>query len=150
MSAEKTDNAATLRQVPSQPGPAVRPIVFEYKKPKKKKAKPTSEGTAKYSPGLEDVQIVSGDWLRATHKAVNALAKSLDAYDRERVRSAVEKKDGAIEDFPYNAGKAVSVWMKEASDIPVEVAEAAKRRSYSKRMRKGLRRVSKLLRAGRM
>jgi len=150
MSAEKTDNAAALRQVPSQPGPAVRPIVFEYKKPKKKKAKQAPEGTAKYSRGLEDVQIVSGDWLRATQKAVSALAKGIDTYDRERLRSAVEKKDGAIEDFPYNAGKAVSVWMKEASDIPLDVAESAKRRSYSKRMRKSLRRVSKLLRVGPM
>ncbi len=150
MSADKTDNAATLRQVPSQPGPAVRPIVFEYKKPEKKKAKPAPEGTAKYSRGLEDVQIVSGDWLRATQKAVSALAKGIDAYDREQQRSAVEKKDGALEDFPYNAGKAVSVWMKEASDIPLDVAESAKRRSYSKRMRKSLRRVSKLLRVGPM
>lgn len=150
MPAEKTDPAATLRQVPSEPGPAARPIVFEYKKPKKKKAKPASDGAAKYSRGLEDIQIVSGDWLRATQKAVSAFSKSLDAYDRERVRSAAEKKDGAIEDFPYNYGKAVSVWMKEASDIPVEVAEATKRRSYPKRMRKSLRRVSKLLGVGRM
>ena len=149
MPAEKTDNAATLRQVPSQPGPAVRPIVFEYKKPKKK-AKQAPEGTAKYSRGLEDVQIVSGDWLRATQKAVSALGKGIDAYERERDRSAVEKKDGAIEDFPYNYGKVISVWMKEASDIPLEVSEAAKRRSYSKRVRKSLRRVSKLLRVGRM
>jgi hypothetical protein len=148
MSAEKIDDNAALRQVPSQPGPAVRPIVFEYKKTKKKKAKPAPEGTAKYSRGLEDVQIVSGDWLRATRKAVGALAKAIDVYDREQQRSAVEKKDGAIEDFPYNAGKAVSVWMKEASDIPLDMAESAKRRPYSKRVRKSLRRVSKLLRVG--
>jgi len=150
MSADKIDEDAALHQVPSQPGPAGRPIVFEYKKSKKKKAKPAPEGTPKFSRGLEDVQIVSGDWLRATHKAVDALAKAIDVYDREQRRSAVEKKDGAIEDFPYNAGKAASVWMKEASDIPLDMAETAKRRSYSKRVRKSLRRVSKLLRIGPM
>jgi hypothetical protein len=40
------------------------------------------------------------------------------------------------------------VWLKEASDIPLDMAESAKRRSYSKRVRKSLRRVSKLLRVG--
>ncbi len=149
MTAEKAVNDA-LHQVPSQPEATVRPIVFEYKKAKKKKAKSASASTPKYSRELEDIQVVSGDWVRATHKAVSALAKAIDAYDHERVQSAAEKKDGAIEDFPYNAGKAVSVWMKEASDIPLDVAESTKRRSYSKRVRKSLRRVSKLLRVGPM
>ncbi|MCC7360102.1 MAG: hypothetical protein IT317_11525 [Anaerolineales bacterium] len=147
MTAEKNDNA-TLHQVPSEPGPAARPIVFEYKKPKKKKAKATAAGAAQYTRGLEDVQVVSGDWLRATRKAVGALAKGLETYERERLRSAAEKTDGALEDFPYNAGKAASVWLKEASDIPLDIAEAAKQRSYAKRARKNLRRVSKLLRVG--
>ena len=125
-------------------------MVLEYKKPKKKKAKRGTEVTAKYSPELKDLQVIGTDVVRATHKAANALVKVIDTYERERLRSAQEKKDGALEDFVYNAGKAASVWMKEASDIPLDLSDSLRRSEYQKRARKRLRKVSKALRQWRM
>lgn len=143
----KTDSdQAQPEAAPDQPSPVVRPIVFELKKPKKKKEKREAEGVARYSPALEDFQVIGGDALRASRRAANALARGLDAYDRERLRSAQEQKDGALKDFVYNAGKAASVWLKETSDIPVDLTESMRQRAYGKRLRKRLRRTAKLLR----
>jgi hypothetical protein len=144
------EDGPTLRPVQDRLGPDIRPTVLEYKKPKKQKGKQEAAAKAKYSPELEDIQLVGTDVVRAAHKAASALEKSIDTYERERLRSAKEKKDGAIEDFVYNAGKAASVWMKEASDIPVDLTESARRRPYSKRLRKTLRKTSKALRNWRM
>ena len=149
MSEAETEKARTLRPVQDQLGPDIRPILLDYKKPKKKQAARGKETSARYSPGLEDVQRFGTEAIRATHKAADAFVKGLDTYERERLRSANEKKDGAIEDFVYNAGKAASVWLKETSDIPVDLTESVRRSGYQKRMRKRLRRVSKALRSWR-
>jgi hypothetical protein len=146
----ETEKVPTLRPVRARLGPEIRPTVIEYKKPKKKKGGREMAATAKYSPELEDIQIIGTDAVRAAHKAASALEKGIDTYERERLRSAKEKKDGAIEDFLYNAGKAASVWMKEASDIPVDLTESVRRRPYSKRLRKSLRKAAKALRNWRM
>jgi hypothetical protein len=146
----ETEKVTILRPVQARLGPEIRPTVIEYQKPKKKKGGRDVAATAKYSPELEDVQIVGTDVVRAAHKAASALEKGIDTYERERLRSMKEKKDGAIEDFVYNAGKAASVWMKEAADIPVDLTESVRRRPYSKRLRKTLRKTAKALRNWRM
>jgi len=46
----------------------------------------------------------------------------------------------------FRIAHATSVWLKETSDIPVDLTEAMRRRTYGKRLRKRLRRVAKLLR----
>ena len=150
LSETEVEKERTLRPVQGAFGSDTRPIVLEYKKLKKKKVTRDKEGIAKYSPELEDVQRVGTEALRVTHKAVKALEKGIDTYERERLRSANEKKDGAIEDAVYNAGKATSVWLKETSDIPVDLAEAVRRSAYGKRLRKRLRRVAKLVRIWRI
>ena len=133
----------------------LQPIVLEYKKRKKKRkerrdadhGEPRAE---KYSPGLEDVQRLEGDAIRIANRATRALSKGIDTYDHERKRSAKEKKDGAVEDFVYNYAKAASETMKEASELPVDLAEAVNKRAYRKRVRSGLKRASKLLRTWRI
>ena len=146
----ETEEAPTQRQTHGLLGPEIRPTVLEYKKPKKKKVKRDTAGSAKFSPELEDVQRVGTEALHVTHKAVKAFEKGIDTYERERLRSMLEKKDGAIEDAVYNAGKAASVWLKETSDIPVDLTEAVRRSAYGKRLRKRLRRVAKLVRIWQM
>ena len=64
--------------------------------------------------------------------------------------SAKEKTDGAIEDFFNNSAKATSAYLKEASEIPVDIVEAIDTESYRKRMRRNLRRASKFMRLFRM
>ena len=123
----------------------VQPIVIEYKKRRKNK-KADEDDEERYSEGLEDVQRLEGNLVRVTKRSAKAFSKGINTYESERNRSANEKKDGAIEDFVDNSAKAASAFMKEASEIPVDIAETLSARSYRKRTRKNLRRVSRTIR----
>jgi hypothetical protein len=126
--------------------PEIQPIVLEYKKKKDEEDNGgESKGKEKYSKGLEDVQRLEGDVLRVSQKAAKAFSKSIDTYESERQKSAKEKTDGAVEDFVHNSAKAASTYMKEASDIPVDIAEAFDTDSYRKRLRESLRQASKVI-----
>jgi len=127
----------------------MEPIVFEYERPKKKDDDQRENGEL-YSEGLEDIQRAEADLVRVARRASQAIAKGIDTYDRERSRSAHEKEDGAIEDFPHNSAKAMSEALKEASELPIDIAEATAPRHMRKRMRRNLRRLSKSLRVFRL
>ena len=129
----------------------LQPIVVEYHSRKKKSSERLEEKHGEmYSDGLADVQRVEGDLVRIARRATTAVAKGLDTYDRERSRSAAEKTDGAIEDFPHNSAKALSESLKEASEIPLDIADSATSVNYRRRMRRSLQRVSKALRVFRL
>jgi len=135
-----------LRRSSGKLQPALQPIVLEYKE-RKKKARVEGESTEpKYSEGLEDVQRTEGDVMRVAQRSARALSKSLDTYEQERKRSAKEKRDGAIEDFPHNSAKAVSTYMKEMSDVPMDIAESLDTASYRKRLRDSLHQTSRVIR----
>lgn len=126
--------------------PGLQPIVLEYKE-RKKKSRTQGENTEpKYSDGLEDVQRAEGDVMRVAQRSARALSKSLDTYEQERKRSAKEKKDGAIEDFPHNSAKAASTYLKEISDVPLDIAESLDTSSYRKRLRDSLHQTSRIIR----
>lgn len=138
-----------LRRTSSGLKPEVKPIVLEYKREKEEKTSGTegdSKPGAKYSKGLEDIQTLEGDILRVSQKAAKAFSKGIDTYQAEREKSAEEKTDGAIEDFVHNSAKAMSASMKEASDIPVDIAESLSREtSARKQLRKALKETSKAI-----
>lgn len=126
--------------------PGLQPIVLEYKERRKKTKAEGETEEEKYSEGLEDVQRMEGDVMRVAQRSARALSKSLDTYDQERKRSAKEKKDGAIEDFAHNSAKAASTYMKEISEIPMDIAESLDTSSYRKRLRDSLHQTSKVIR----
>jgi hypothetical protein len=129
----------------------LEPIVIEHHSQKKKSSgRAEDKRSERYSAGLADVQLAEGDLVRVARRATTAVAKGLDTYDRERSRSAKEKKDGAIADFPHNSAKAWSETLKEASDIPLDIADSVTRVNYDRRMRRSLRRISRALRVFRM
>jgi hypothetical protein len=125
--------------------PEVKPIVLEYKKEKKTR-EDEDNGKEGYSEGLEDIQRLEKDVLRVSQRAAKSLSKGIDTYQEERQKSAEEKKDGAIEDFVHNSAKAMSVSIKEASEIPMDIAEAVNKKSYRKRLRQTLRQASRVIR----
>src|SRR5690349_7366662 len=107
MAESEKKKVLVLRRSSGKLQPALQPIVLEYKE-RKKKTRAAGENTEpKYSDGLEDVQRTEGDVMRVAQRSARALSKSLDIYEQERKRSAKEKRDGAIEDFPHNSAKAV-------------------------------------------
>lgn len=144
MSDPATNKARVLRRSYGKLQPQTKPIVLEYRK-----EAPISESETKpkrkYSKGLEDLQVLEEDLLRISQKAARAFSKGIDTYQQEREKSAEEKTDGAIEDFLHNSAKAMSVSMKEASDIPIDIAEAVGKESNRKRLRKSLRDISKAI-----
>jgi hypothetical protein len=128
----------------------MHPIVLDYKKRKKKTKGNGDVAQAKYSKGLEDIQILEGNLVRIAQRASKAVFKGVDTYERERKQSSKEKKDGAIEDFVYNSAKAASEFLKESSEIPVDLADSVNTKTYRKRLRRGLRRSSKAIRMWRI
>lgn len=147
MSESKSDKPRVLRRTGGKLQAEMKPIVLEYKgRKKKEKPKAEDDGQPKYSEGLEDVQVLEGNMLRVAQRAAKAASKGIDTYEQERQRSAKEKTDGAIEDFFNNSAKATSAYLKEASEIPIDMVEAINTESYRKRLRKNLRRTSKLIR----
>ncbi len=133
----------------------LKPIVLEFKRRKKKddassEKNGSDERKIKYSRGLEEIQRLEENAIRIGHKAARSLSKGAEVYERERQQSAKEKTDGAIEDFIHNSAKAASASMKEASDIPIDLAESINTGSYRKGLRKTLKRVSKFIRLWRI
>ena len=147
MSESKSDKPRVLTRVRGKLQSEMKPIVLEYKTRKKKKTTDEEdEGQEKYSDGLKDIQVLEGDMMRVAQRAARAASKGIDTYEEERQRSAKEKTDGAIEDFFNNSAKATSAYLKEASEIPLDLVESINTESYRKRLRKNLRRTSKLIR----
>lgn len=155
MSAEEKVKAKTLSR-PAVPeaedeAPHIKPIVLKYKKLKKKKQRAEPQtGEPKYSRGLKDLQLLEGNMIHMTNKAARAVSKGMEIYDRERQKSAREKTDGAIEDFIQNSAKATSAYLKEASDLPIDLVEAVSNLSYRDQVRKNLRRASRFIRTWRI
>jgi hypothetical protein len=143
MSADNNQPVRVLHPSGGELQPELKPIVLNYKKWKKKGNIKAKEGKPKYSKGLEDIQRLEGDMVRVTQTGARALSRSIDAYEEERRQSAKKKTDGAIEDFIHNSAKATGIYLKEASDIPVDLADSVSRLSFRKNLRKGLRRASK-------
>jgi len=150
MSESKSDKPRVLRRAGGKLQSEMKPIVLEYKGRKKKSKAKAKDGQEKYSEGLEDVQVIEGNMIHIAQRAAKAASKGLDTYEQERQRSAKEKTDGAIEDFFNNSAKATSAYLKEASDIPVDMVEAINTESYRKRLRRRLRRASRFMRLFRM
>ena len=129
----------------------LQPIVIEYRSRKNKpKVQDDDDGREKYSKDLRDFEEGEGRLVRVMKRTTRAVAQGVDTYDRERRRSAKEKKDGPIEDFPHNAAKAVSEALREGADIPIDLAEAFAPKDYRRRVRRSLKRVSKGLRLFRL
>lgn len=145
---EDEKNEVNLSSLPAdQREEAVKPIVLKLKQNKKKsKKKNTGDEKVKYTRGLKDIQEFEGDLVVITRKATKALSKGVEVYDREREQSARQKKDGALEDYIHNTAKASSSALREAADIPVDIAEAISPVRYRKRARRLLRRASKNIR----
>jgi hypothetical protein len=146
MADNENNKVRLLTRSAGQAEPQLKPIILKYKKRKKvKDGDDAAQGEKKYSRGLEDVQQLEGHVTHMAQKASRALSKGIDVYEREREQSAREKTDGAIEDFIHNSAKATSAVLKEASDIPVDLADSLNAGSYRKRVRKTLKRASKFI-----
>lgn len=139
-----------FRRTRGQLQAGLRPIVLEYVRDDEDDTERDRERGEEYSDGLSDIQQAEADFVRVARRATSAVAKGIDTYDQERRASAKSKKDGAIEDFPHNSAKAMSAALKEASELPLDVADALTTKNYRKRLRRSLRRISRSMRVYRL
>jgi hypothetical protein len=150
MTEDKNNPEGLIPPTSDQMRAGVHPVVLKYKKLRRKSKDSGDDAKAKYSKGLKDIQILEGNFVRIAQRTSKAVYKGIDAYEHERSQSLKKKTDGAIEDFVYNSAKAASEFMKETSEIPLDIAGSMNQKSYRKRIRKGIRRSSKFLRMWRM
>jgi hypothetical protein len=149
--AEDENNPEDLKPPTSDPmRDVMHPVVLKYKKGRRKNKDSGDDAKAKYSKGLADIQILEGNFVHIAQRTSKAIFKGIDTYEHERSQSLKKKTDGAIEDFVYNSAKAASEFLKETSEIPIDMVDSMNQKSYRKRMRKGLRRSSKILRMWRI
>ena len=145
MTTSTTPKARVVRRSGGKLEADVKPIVLEYKRADDDDVETVKKGKAKYSKGLEDIQTMEADVLRVSQRAAKAFSKGIDTYQSERQKSAEDKTDGAVEDFVHNSAKAMSASLKEASDIPMDIAESINTDTYRKRLRESLRNASKMI-----
>jgi hypothetical protein len=116
-----------------------KPIVLELKKKKKRNKK-------RYTKELEEVQRMEGHLTRSAQRMARATEKGITSYRKLSIKSAKKKKDGAIRDFIPNSGIAMSHSMREASQLPYDIAKAMDTPQNRKRLRRQLRGLSRSLR----
>ncbi len=134
-------NGGKNAPIPVQANSSMKPLVLKYKSWKKK----SGQAKPRYTRGLKEIQLLEGDAANVAKKAARALARSVEVYDKKRGKSARKRRDGALRDYLQNSAHATSTFLKESSDIPIDLAESARRLSIRKSVRKSLRRLSKRL-----
>lgn len=111
------------------------PVVLEYKRGKKNK----KQG---FSKQFRELQTSEGKLAKASAKAARAVAKGAEAYNEARKKSAGKKRDGALRDFGPNLAEGLSESLRQASSIPVDVAEALNTKSSRRLLRNQFRLLS--------
>ena len=120
-----------------QPQERIRPIVLSLKKKKKRKRR--------YSKGLKEIQRMERHLTRSAHRMARATEKGITTYRKLSIKSASQKKDGAILDFIPNSGIALSRSLRIASTIPYDISQAMDTPQNRKRLKRQLRSISRSL-----
>ncbi len=111
------------------------PLVVQVDKKKRKK---------RYTRGLRDLQTTNRGFTRASRQLVRAVDEGMTRYLKESNRSAQKKRDGAWRDFGLNVADAIGAGLREASDVPADLARAFNTRGWRKSMRRSLKRSARL------
>lgn len=104
--------APEAERTAEDPTPAAGAVVGE----KAKKRKTTR--------GLRDLQKMTRRLTKTAHRATRAVEKGIATYRERSEVSAEEKRDGALRDLPKNAAEGLSVTIRKASRLPVDLVDA--------------------------
>ena len=110
------------------------------------RSKPKSKRKRRYSRGLAEIQETERHLVRASHRLANAITEGLGEYRKRRLKSARQKKDGAMRDFIPNSSRALSKALKTASKLPDDLARALDTPQNRKRIRRQLKQLDRSLR----
>jgi hypothetical protein len=102
---------------------------------------PRPEAQRKESKELRGLLRAERATTKAASRLTRAVARGLEEYQRRSEKSANKRRDGAIHDMARNAAAAVGEVMREASEVPSDLAKAISPRP------KVVRRVLRALRS---
>lgn len=98
----------------------------------------------KYSKDLAEVQRLERDVTRVSARIITALDKGMDTYRKARDESSREEQDGALTNFGWNMAQGISEGLKEASQLPLDLARGMRRKRIKRLIRKQLRADSRV------
>jgi hypothetical protein len=78
----------------------------------------------KTSRGLRDLQKINRRLTRTAHRLSRAVEKGIATYRERSEASAEKQRDGALRDLPRNAAEGLSVTLRKASRLPVDLVDA--------------------------
>jgi uncharacterized protein DUF6312 len=121
---ETVEASTTTTTTTVTPAGDLRPIVYERRKRKGKGKK------KKYSRGTKATQQFERDAWRGVERLAQAVADGVSEYRDRNDKSGRRKRDGAIKDFPKNAGRGLEEAISTASRVPSDIT----RRLTSRRL----------------
>jgi hypothetical protein len=126
-----TNQTETQEEMPS------KPIVLSLKKKKKRKKR--------YSKGLGEFQRQERHFMRATHRLVRATEKGISSYRKLSLKSAQNKRDGALRDFIPNSGLAMTRALRVASPLPNDIARSMNTKLIRRELKRQIRTLRRVL-----
>jgi hypothetical protein len=115
-----------------------RPTVIKVKNKKKKR---------RYSRGLKGVQVVGRRMTKMSSKSMRAVSRGMKAFRKANDKSARKSRDGGLRDLNLNLAKGFSRTLREASDLPYDMAKSLRTRNTRRIVRLQIRAASRLSRA---
>ena len=102
-------------------------VVTVGKKSKKRKGR-------RYSSRLDEIQRLERGSSKAARRLAKAVDRGLGVWAKNRNKSALKKRDGAVRDSLRNCSKAIRRTMIVASEAPADVVDAVANLKTSKRL----------------
>jgi hypothetical protein len=93
-----------------------------------------SKKRRRYSSRLGEIQRLERGSSKAARRLVNAVDRGLGVWAKNRNKSALKKRDGAVRDSLRNCSKAIRRTMIVASEAPADVVDAVANLKTSKRL----------------
>ncbi len=127
-----TEGAQYEAPTPEEPPRYARPKVCVIRRVKSDKRKKKKRRT---SSGLGDAERFGHHATRASSRLARAISKGFRRYERERDRSARNRRDGALRDFVENASLGLGATLRAAADVPYELARGTNSRGVRRQTR---------------
>jgi hypothetical protein len=130
--ASLTTEGAQYQAPPPEEPPVYETESVRYTRVKSDKRKKKKRRT---SAGLGDAERFGHHATRASSRLARAVSKGFRRYERERDRSARNRRDGALRDFIENASLGLGATLRAAADVPYELARGTNSRGVRRQTR---------------
>jgi hypothetical protein len=117
-----------------------QPNIISIKKKKKRK----------YSRGLKGFQTAGRRSSKITARVMRSVSKGFDEFRKASDKSSRKHRDGALLDMNRNVAKGLSVSLKSANRIPLDLVDIWDTKRSRRNARRQTRRAARLVRVFRL